>query len=97
MSDSASRCPMSGARTAMGTRSNRDAIGAEVTVRGSSRTWLTQVRVSASYLAFHDRRVLVGLGDDPGPFEVTVRWPSGATQPLGELPPNAYHSVVEPR
>ncbi|HEX4611333.1 MAG TPA: CRTAC1 family protein, partial [Urbifossiella sp.] len=45
-----------------GTRSNRDAVGAKVTVRVGGRALVRHREGGGSYLAAHDPRLLVGLG-----------------------------------
>ncbi len=81
----------------VGSRSNRDALGAEVIVTIGGRVQRRQVRGGESYLCGHDHRVLVGLGDSTLPVDVEVRWPSGQHQRLGQLVPDRYHTVAEPR
>jgi len=64
----------------------RDALGAQVTMRVGSRTLRRDVRAAFSYLASNDPRVHVGLGQETVARDVTVRWPDGATQRVGDLP-----------
>ncbi len=80
-----------------GTRSNRDSIGAEVRVSSGGKSLLRTVRGAESYLCSHDLRVLVGLGDEPGPVTAEIRWPSGARQELHGLATRRYHALEEPR
>jgi hypothetical protein len=71
----------------VGASSNRDGQGATITVTGESG--LTQhyaVTTASSYLSASDKRVLVGLGSDKVATRVTVRWPSGATQTVTNVP-----------
>jgi hypothetical protein len=49
----------------------------------------------SSFLASHDRRIVFGLGSDPGPDALTIRWPSGRTQQAAALAPNRYHHLME--
>jgi enediyne biosynthesis protein E4 len=80
-----------------GTRSNRDAIGAKVTVIAGKRRLVRWITGGSSYLSSHDGRVLVGLGPTSSSSGVTVeiRWPNGNTQRLFGVKPNEYHHVVE--
>jgi hypothetical protein len=65
--------------------SNRDAIGARVTVQSGPRRQVREVKAGSSYLSSSDKRLLIGLGPhEPGP--VTVRWPSGAVQTFEKVP-----------
>jgi len=80
-----------------GTKSNRDAIGAKVTLsRGNQKIvrWLTS---GSSYLSSHDRRLLFGLGNLASTQSVNIEilWPSGTRQTVTELKINHYHEVVE--
>jgi hypothetical protein len=80
-----------------GTISNRDAIGTKITVTFSGRTVTRWITGGGSYLASHDKRVLVGLGGDRKPVNVDIRWPSGLSQHLSNLPTGRYHHILEPR
>lgn len=55
----------------------RDAYGAEITVRASSRTWWRVVQPAYSYASSNDPRVHFGLGDVAVVDEILVRWPDG--------------------
>jgi hypothetical protein len=65
----------------IGTKSNRSAIGARVTVRGTAagkdRVWVNEVRSGSSYSSSSDMRLHFGLGSSPALKEVEVQWPSG--------------------
>jgi len=79
-----------------GTTSNRDAIGAKITVTSFGRTLTRWIAGGGSYLASHDTRVLVGLGPSAKPVNVEIRWPGGMVQHLSGLQPRQYHRLVEP-
>ncbi len=64
----------------VGSKSNRDAIGARVTVRGAKRNWVDEVRSGSSYNSSNDMRVHFGLGSETLVKEVEVRWPNGASE-----------------
>ena len=80
-----------------GSSSNRDAIGAKITISSGRQRLVRWVVGGSSYLSSQDPRVLVGLGNAPGPKEVNVeiRWPNGNTQRLFRLKPSRYHRIVE--
>src|SRR4029077_7321274 len=65
-----------------GTVSNRDAIGAKITVLTPNRKIARWIVGGSSYLSAPDKRVIVGLGEDPGmpPANAEIRWPSGTVQ-----------------
>jgi hypothetical protein len=81
-----------------GTESNRDAIGARIRVEAGGRKLVRWITGGASYLSSHDKRVVVGLGNDPAPsaLNIEIRWPSGTAQRLTNLKPRHYHKIVEP-
>lgn len=80
----------------VGVRSNRDGIGARVTVMdGGGRKRSFDVTTAGSYLSSSDPRVVVGLGDATGVRFVEVRWPSGKTQLLSAPAIDRYHVITE--
>jgi hypothetical protein len=80
-----------------GTTSNRDAVGAKISVTFSGRTVTRWITGGSSYLASHDKRVLVGLDGNTKPVNVDIRWPSGLSQHLSNLPTGRYHLILEPK
>jgi tetratricopeptide (TPR) repeat protein len=69
-----------------GKKSNRDAIGACVTVEtelGRQTRWL---QAGSGFLAQHSKELFFGLGAVKGPVRATIRWPSGLLQNLADLP-----------
>lgn len=81
-----------------GTRSNRDAIGAKVTVTVGTRKLVRWIEGGGSYLSSHDKRLLFGLGKDvvPGRVSAEIQWPSGQIETVRGLAVKQYHKVVEP-
>ncbi len=79
-----------------GTASNRDAIGAVVTLTAGNRRWVREVVGGSSYCAAHDPRLLFGLGSIEKVDQVEIRWPSGAITPLQNVRPRQYVQVTEP-
>ncbi len=75
-----------------GTRSNRDAIGAKVTL-GKMTRWIAG---GGSFLASHDRRLVFGLNGETNPSDLEIRWPSGQIQRVSGLAPGRYHTITEP-
>jgi enediyne biosynthesis protein E4 len=80
-----------------GTISNRDAIGAKITVDTGKRKLVRWITGGASYLSSHDKRVIVGLGDGflSGTVAAEIRWPSGIIQRLPSLRLKQYHKIIE--
>jgi hypothetical protein len=77
--------------------SNRDAIGAKVTVKAGGRTLVRHVKGGGSYLSNHDRRLLVGVGTATQVDEVEVRWPNqqATVQRFGPLQADRSYKLVE--
>ncbi|HEY0795188.1 MAG TPA: CRTAC1 family protein [Acidisarcina sp.] len=64
----------------IGTKSNRDAIGARVTIHGPKRNWVDEVRSGSSYNSSSDLRLHFGLGAGTAIKSIEVRWPDGETE-----------------
>jgi tetratricopeptide (TPR) repeat protein len=78
-----------------GTKSNRDAIGAVVTVETESGRQTRMLQAGSGFLSQHSKEVFVGLGEAKGAVRATIRWPSGLVQELPDLPPNHRIGVEE--
>jgi hypothetical protein len=63
-----------------GTKSNRSAIGAVVTVEAGGRKQVQTVLSQSSYVSQNDLRLHFGLGASPAVSSIRVDWPSGHTQ-----------------
>jgi hypothetical protein len=59
-----------------GVRSNKDAVGARVTVVAGGRTQVHEVRSASSYLSQNDMRLHVGLGGATRVESIEIRWPA---------------------
>jgi len=77
------------------TKSNPAAVGAVITwqAEGVKRSRLKTA--GGSYLASHDPREVLGLGSAKKIDYVEIRWPSGKTDKLANLPINSYLKVIE--
>ena len=75
----------------VGTRSNRDAIGAVVRV-GRQTRWVTS---SAGYASSVMRPLHFGLGESSNPVTVEITWPSGFVQSVEGVGPNRVLAVRE--
>jgi tetratricopeptide (TPR) repeat protein len=71
-----------------GKKSNRDAIGASVTVETESGRQTRWLQAGSGFLAQHSKDLFFGLGSAKGPVRATIRWPSGLLQNIAELPLN---------
>ncbi|MCW3051920.1 MAG: UnbV, partial [Chthonomonadales bacterium] len=76
-------------------RSNRDALGARVTVEAGGRKRVREVQTSGSYLSASDRRLLIGIGAASRIDKITLRWPDGREENLSGLAIDRYHTLQE--
>jgi len=76
----------------VGTKSNRDGIGAEVKVVAGNLTQYDTVRSGGSYLSSSDSRLHFGLGSRTAIDRIEIRWPSGQKQAIANPP--ADHILV---
>ncbi|HEY3741226.1 MAG TPA: tetratricopeptide repeat protein, partial [Bryobacteraceae bacterium] len=67
----------------IGQRSNRDAIGARVTLANQTRT----VQAGSGFLSQHSKELFFGLGSMKGPLAISIRWPSGLVQRVENIQP----------
>ena len=71
-----------------GTKSNRDAIGATVTVETAFLHQSRSIRAGSGFLCQHTKELFFGLGKANSPVRAVVHWPSGYVQELEGLPSN---------
>ena len=71
-----------------GTRSNRDAIGASITIEAGKLSQTRMLQAGSAFLSQHSKDLLFGLGADNGPVHATIHWPGGLVQELRNLPAN---------
>jgi hypothetical protein len=80
----------------VGTRSNRDGIGASIELTmGTGRRQTATVSATGSYLSASDRTVHFGLGGE-STASLIVRWPSGAVQKVNGIVADRVTMVTEP-
>jgi hypothetical protein len=73
---------------------NRFAIGAKVTLTGSGRKQVREIRSGGSFLSQNDLRAYFGLGDYAGPVDVEVRMPGGRRWEWKQLPSDRLHLLT---
>ncbi len=78
-----------------GTPSNRDGVGAVVTLVAGGRRQVRWRFGGGSYLSVGDPRIHFGLGDAKVADSVEVRWPSGHVDRFDHLPADAGYLVRE--
>ena len=82
----------------VGTRSNRDGIGAKVTVKTSKGVRLFgMVKTGSSYLSQSELPLTFGLGKPEGgkTVSLTIVWPSGQKDSVANVEPNQFITVQE--
>jgi enediyne biosynthesis protein E4 len=84
----------------VGTRSNRDGIGAKVTLKTNTGTRLfAMVKTGSSYLSQSELPLTFGLGK-PGTVKtlgLEIVWPSGQKDTIPDVKPNQFITVKEGR
>jgi hypothetical protein len=79
----------------VGTRSNRDGIGARITVQAGDLVQVRAVRSGYGYLSANDPRAFFGLGQHPRVDRLEVRWPSGIVQVLENIQADQVLTITE--
>lgn len=80
---------------AVGSRSNRNGIGARIEVKAGQHVLTNEVRSGSSYDSQNDMRVHFGLGSTLKVDWVKVHWPSGLVERFDNLPSDAIHVLRE--
>ncbi len=78
-----------------GTESNRDAIGARVTLRTRDGAQIREVNGGNGYAAQSSRQVHFGLGSRRAADTIEIRWPSGTVQRLEGVRGNQTLRITE--
>jgi hypothetical protein len=78
-----------------GKESNRDGVGARLRLKVGARTQIRDVKAGSSYLGQNDLRQHFGLGTAKSADRLEVRWPSGRTEVLQNLPANQIITIRE--
>lgn len=81
----------------VGTKSNRNAVGAKVSLTSGGLTQIDEVHSGDSYLSHSDWRLHFGLADATAVETITIRWPSGAVEKLAKVPANQTVTIIEGR
>jgi hypothetical protein len=80
----------------VGTRANRDAVGASITMTCGTHTALQQVKGGGSYLASHDPRRVFALPADAESPQFEVQWPGGRVSKIADLQPGVTNVIIQP-
>ena len=79
----------------VGSQSNRDGIGAKVTVSTADMTQIREIKSGSSYASGSDTRLLFGLGQNQRVEKISIVWQSGTTQVLENMSINQTLTIVE--
>lgn len=79
----------------VGTKSNRDAIGAQVKIFSGGTTQMRLVRSGSSYLSQSELPVTFGLGKRDKIERVVIDWPSGRTEEFKDLAAGKSYKITE--
>ena len=80
----------------VGTSSNRDGIGARITLTAGGRSQIREIAAGSSNSSQNMLPVHFGLGQEATVDEITVRWPSGTVQQVRDVSPNQVLTLTEP-
>jgi enediyne biosynthesis protein E4 len=83
-----------GIRT-VGTKSNRDGIGARVIVKAGKRVLVDEVRSGSSYDSQSDMRIHFGLGAATKIDSLEIRWPSGLVEHFESVSVDQINTLKE--
>ena len=78
-----------------GTKSNRSAIGARVTIQSGGRRQIDEVMSGGSYYSQNEMTLHFGIGQAGSVSRMEIRWPSGAVQEWTDIPANRRLLVTE--
>lgn len=81
--------------TLQGTTVNRDAVGAEVTIRVGDEQQIRLLSGGSSYAGQHTMRLYFGLGQAQAVDSISVRWPGGKTTDYEGQQANQWLHIVE--
>ena len=80
---------------AIGTQSNRSAIGTRVKITVGNHIQMKEVTGGSSYASANDLRLLFGIGGARVVDEIEIRWPTGRIQTKRQVKANQYMTMVE--
>ena len=78
-----------------GTKSNRLALNARISIVAGGMTQTDEVHSGGSYLSQNDLRIHFGLANAAKIDKVEIHWPSGYTETLTNLAVDQHYSVIE--
>jgi hypothetical protein len=79
----------------VGTKSNRDGIGAKIIVTARNGRQIKQVSAGESYLSQNSLWQTFGLGKSNKVDKIEIKWPSGIIQKIQDVKPNQIITITE--
>jgi hypothetical protein len=79
----------------VGTRSNRDAMGARIQLRAGGVSQIREIAGAGSYLSQSDLRAHFGLGQSERAESVEVSWPGGRRQTFRDVSADKFYLITE--
>jgi enediyne biosynthesis protein E4 len=79
----------------VGTKSNRDAIGARVRIKANGFAQLREIQGGGSYLSQSDLRAHFGLGASVRIDSLEIEWPSGLHQTFRDVRADRFYTLTE--
>lgn len=79
----------------VGTKSNRDAMGARLSLTAGGMTQIREIAGGGSYLSQSDLRAHFGVGSTVKIEKLEIIWPSGAQQLFRDFPADQFYSIQE--
>ncbi len=81
----------------VGVASNRNAVGAEVSIQTKRKEQVAQVLSGRGYQSHYGSRLVFGLGGEERVEKIRVKWPSGLDESFEGLAPDQRHVLIEGR
>lgn len=78
-----------------GAKTNRDGVGAQVTVTAGDLKWVDEVHSGRSYQSHFGSRLQFGLGKRDRVDRLEVRWIGGATETITQVPTDQRVTITE--
>lgn len=79
----------------VGTKSNRDAMGARLKLTAGGMTQIREIAGGGSYLSQSELRAHFGLGSATKIDKLEITWPSGSQQTFRDFPADQFYSIQE--
>lgn len=79
----------------VGSKSNRDGIGAELTIESGNKKWVQVVSSTGSLMSAHDKRAHIGLGTATKADKIVIRWSGGTKTELTNVQADQFLEVDE--